>query len=234
MTSLSKCKTQTNLAITANFLRFEPLTLERMSIASRWIRASLLNTLLARHLELFSGRRLPKKSYHASVFHRILLSIAMQKMKCEWPQPRFLPSHAYSSRVRGCMSGPCNTVLVCFPCAPICLSALRVSFASSIRQCPCLGAIVSGIQKFDFVLADPITFSSTSDRLGERPSARCPDRTTPIARNHVFTSCTDSTTLSCGIIEIDRRTSSDFVSTPQTTSQRRVPTIRSVTSRMDL
>ena len=136
MTSLSICKTQTNLAITANFLRFEPLTLERMSIASRWIRASLLNTLLARHLELFSGRRLHQKSYHASVFHRILLSIAMQKMKCEWPQPRFLPSHAYSSRVRGCMSGPCNTVLVCFPCAPICLSALRVPLLLRFASVP--------------------------------------------------------------------------------------------------
>ena len=122
-------------------------------------------------------------------FPSCLLSIAMQEMKCEWPQARFLPSHAYSSRVRGCMSGPCNTVLVCFPCAPVCLSALRVPFASSIRQCPCLGAIVSGILKFDSVLADPRTSSSTSDRLGERPSA-------PIARNHVFTSCTDSTTLS--------------------------------------
>ena len=135
-------------------------------------------------------------------FSSCLLSIAMQKMKCEWPQARFF---AFSRLLVSCSRlhewplQHCPCLLSIGSSANVCLRALRVPMASSIRQCPCLGAIVSGILKFDSVLADPrtsATSSSTTDRLGERPSARCPDRTTPIARNHVFTSCTDSTTLS--------------------------------------
>ena len=44
---------KTYLAITANFLRFEPLTHDRTPIVTRCIRASLHETLLARLLELF-------------------------------------------------------------------------------------------------------------------------------------------------------------------------------------
>ena len=65
-------------------------------------------------------------------FSASLLSIAVQKMKCGWPQARFLPSHAYSSRVRGCMSRPCNTVLVCFPLVAVHL------FVSELFESPLL------------------------------------------------------------------------------------------------
>ena len=68
MSSLSICKTKTDLEITANLLRFEPLTLERMSIVSRWIRASLPNTLLAKHLELFLEECFPRSSTMRAFF----------------------------------------------------------------------------------------------------------------------------------------------------------------------
>ena len=74
----------------------------------------------------------------------------------------------------------------CFPLVAVSLlslTTLRAPLASSIHQCLCLGSIVSGTQNFDSVLSDPrtsSTSSSTSDSFGERPSARCPDRTKPI------------------------------------------------------
>ena len=198
MTSLSICKTQTNPTITANFLRFEPLTIERMSIVSQWIRASLLNTLLARHLELFLEECFPRSSTMRAFF---MVFVVDRNAKDEvrvastsfFAFPRLLVS---CSRLHESPLQHCPCLLSIGSSAPVCLRALRVTFASSIRQCPCLGAIVSGTHKFDFALADPRTSATSSSTLGERPSARCPDRTTPIARNHVFTSCTDSTTLS--------------------------------------